>query len=112
VRPRRRAVPAVSGATATGRRGTGGTRRSTERRVVMAEKVSHAHAASPVTGCRPSLTEPPVLVARWPDRIKRPESGGGYLLPQRGGEIDSPAAPLLLRDTPRKKWNTPASVGV
>src|ERR1017187_1672723 len=31
--------------------------------------------------------------------------GGGYLLPRRDVEIDSPAAPLLLGDTPPKKWN-------
>jgi hypothetical protein len=65
-----------------------------------------------VTGCRPSSTEPSALEARRPDRIKRPESGGGYLLPRRGVEISSPAAPLLLRDTPRGKWNAGASVGL
>ena len=65
-----------------------------------------------MTGCRPSSTEPSALEARRPDRIKRPESGGGYLLPRRGVEISSPAAPLLLRDTPRGKWNAGASVGL
>jgi len=78
----------------------------------MLRKVSHAHAASPVKGCRPSLTEPPTLKARRPDRIKRPELAVGICSPRRGAEIDSPAAPLLLLDTPRKKWNATASVGV
>ena len=40
----------------------------------MVWRLSHAPAAYFVTGCRSSITEPPALEARRPDRTKRPES--------------------------------------
>src|ERR1039457_461950 len=74
------------------------------------------HAASPVTGCRPSPTEPPALEARRPDRIKRPESGGGIC--SRGATLRSTLPPrrsfswtlLEGNGTPRRAWGCSATI--
>jgi hypothetical protein len=105
------------GASAVVRRETRGTR-SPERRVVMVESLSCARRLS-----RDRMPPFPHRAAGPQGATARPRQAAGrsrwVSAPARGGEIGSPAAPLLLRNTPRRKGgasmfrgNAAASVGL